>query len=959
MRFAPLTLLVATPVFAQDLSIKHQTFKLDNGLTVVVHEDHSDPVVSVYVQYHVGSAREERGRSGFAHLFEHMLFQGSEHVGDDQHFKLVQGAGGTLNGSTTNDRTNYFETLPSNQLELALWLESDRMGFLLPAMTQAKLDNQRDVVKNERRQNYENRPYAQGEGVILAALYPADHPYSWETIGSQEDLTAATLDDVKKFFQTWYVPSNATLAIGGDVEFETVKKLVTKYFQGIDAGTPVAPPVARPTQVAQSKRLVTEDRVKLPQLQLVWPTVETNHADEAALDLLAAVLASSKWSVLDRALSIDTELARRVSANSETQELAGTFSITLSPNPGTTLDTLAEKTRALLAKTAADGIDPAALARAKTVYEARLVRRLETVATRTSMLGSNQCFTNDPNHHVESMKRLLAVTPADVQRVLKEYVINRPCLELSTVPMGKQDLAATAPSAERLAKEVARPARTDIDASKAIAPAVAWPGPATTFDRKAQPASGAAPTFRSPKLWHGELANGVATIGTIWREAPFTTLTLSVPAGRRYETREQTGLASLTAQMLSEGTISLSTTELAARFDELGATFSVSANDDEITFVLSCLDKNLDAATQVLGDVLLHPRFAANDFERKKKDRLVAIQTRGDNISGIAGQVFRRLVWGPGRYQGAPAQGTEATVKAFTLADVQEFWRTHATPRGARLVHVGAQDAAGVKQLFGKLATDWKAPANVAAVSASAPKEIPAPQVFQTGLYLVDKPGAAQSEIRIGHLGIAANDPAYYPLVIVNYALGGSFSSRINLNLREAHGYSYGARSAVETSLTPGAFMASAPVKTDDTKASIVELMKELKGINGGLNADELKFAQDAITQSAATQYESTRALADYVDNVSRLGWPEDYTARRLKQLASFTLAESKATAEKWIHADRVLIVVVGDKAKILPGLKELGYGDVIELDIDGEPITAEASAAPGASSAPASGTGR
>ncbi|MFO1010509.1 MAG: pitrilysin family protein [Planctomycetota bacterium] len=935
-RFAPAVLFCATPAFAQELDIPFQKFTLDNGLQVVVHEDHSDPVVAVYVYYHVGSGREERGRSGFAHLFEHMLFQGSEHVGDDQHFKLIQAAGGTLNGSTTTDRTNYFEVLPSNQLELALWLESDRMGFLLPAMTQAKLDNQRDVVKNERRQNYENRPYAQGEGVICAALFPPDHPYSWITIGSQEDLTAATLDDVKGFFSRWYGPNNATLAIGGDVDFAKAKALVETYFGSLPPGPEVNEPTPRPAHLAESKRIVLEDKVKLPQLELVWPAVEEGHADEAALDLLAAVLSSSKSSVLDKALTIDQELARSVSAQCDAQELAGTFRIVVQANPGTTLDELETKTLALLDQLDAKGVDPAALARAKTVYEARFVRRLETVGMRTNLLAMHNCFQGDPAYYKEAMKRRLAVTPADVQRVLREYVLHRPSLALSTVPGGKKNLALAEPTAARKSTEKARPAETRTEGALPPAPKrVASAAPAG-LDRTKKPEPGPRPAFRSPSVWHATLDGGIAATGATWSELPLTTFSIAVPAGRRYEAREKLGLATLTAQLLNEGTQSLSTTELADALDALGANLFVRADDDEITFSLSCLDKNLTQAVTLLRDVILTPRLAQNDFDRIKKERLVAIDTRGDSITGIAGTVYRRLLYGAGRVQGAPAMGTKESVSSITLDDVRDYWKRHVVPTGARLVHVGKRDAKGVKELVAPITNAWHGPA---VIEASARRESEAPQVFGTKLYLVDKPGAAQSELRIGHLGLTAHDADYYRLSVLNYGLGGSFSSRINLNLREDKGYTYGARSAVEASLERGAFTASAPVKTDVTKESIVELMKELVNIAGGLKPDELSFAQDAITQAAATQYESTRALLDYCENVSRLGWPDDYQARRLKELATLTPADTAATAKRWIHPDQFVILVVGDKAKIQKGLQELPYGAPIELDLDGAPL--------------------
>jgi zinc protease len=918
-------------------SIPFKKFVLDNGLELVVHEDHSDPVVAVYVYYHVGSAREVAGRSGFAHLFEHMLFQGSEHVGDDQHFKLVQGAGGTLNGSTTSDRTNYFEVLPSNQLELALWLESDRMGFLLPAMTQAKLDNQRDVVKNERRQNYENRPYGQSEGVIEAALYPPDHPYSWLTIGTQEDLTAASLDDVKGFFQRWYGPNNATLAVGGDVKTDEVVALVKKYFGSLPRGPAVETPKPRPTSLAAEKRLVMEDRVKLPELSLTWPSVPAHASDEAALDVLANILAANNSAILDKAFKIDAHLASEVRASNRSRELAGEFSITLRPNPGVTLDTLEEKTRALLAKLGKDGVDPKQLERVKSRYEAGAVRRLETVGQRTATLADSNTFTKDPGYFDEEVRRRMAVTPDDVRGVLERYVLGKPAIVLSVVPEGKGALAAAGSTADGKGLAAAVEAAWKDPREKKIAAIAAAPvtGPAPTIDRTKQPGAGAAIEFHAPKVWHGQLADGVAVVGTRYTEIPMTTISLSIPAGRLFETQDTLGLASMTAELLQQGTRSLTATGFIEELDRLGATLNASADDEEVTFSLSCLTKHVDEAVRLLGDVILHPRLAEEDFDRVRSDRLVAIDTRADQIRILAADAYRRLLWGD-TVAGMPTIGTHATVEKMKLADVQAFWTAHGIPAGSRLIYVGPGGAEDVQKLFAPLTADWKAGA--AAKKLEAPATRP---IESTKIYLVDKPGAPQSELRIGHVSIASTDPDFYPLTVLNYPLGGLFSSRVNLNLREDKGYTYGARSAVDGGPLPGAFTASAAVKTDVTKESVVEFMKELNKIRDGITDKELSFTKDSITQTATRQYESTRDLAGMLDNISRYGWPDDYTERRLKQLSGFSLDDMKSQAQKHIHPDAMVILVVGDKKKIAAGLAEAGYGEPIELDADGKPLAA------------------
>jgi zinc protease len=907
-----LSLLASAP--QTEVAIPHQKFVLGNGLEVVIHEDHSDPVVAVYLYYHVGSGRETPGRSGFAHLFEHMLFQGSEHVGDDQHFKLVSEAGGTLNGSTTTDRTNYYEVLPSNQLELALWLESDRMGYLLPAVTQAKLDNQRDVVKNERRQNYENRPYGQSEQVICSALYPPDHPYSWLTIGTHEDLTAASLEDVKSFFARWYGPNNATLAIGGDVDTKAAIAMVEKYFGSIPRGPSVDVPKPRPAELAGSRRIVTEDKVKLPQLDLVWPAVPQFSADDAALDLLASMLANNDSSVLRKALTIDAELASSVSAANESEELAGKFSITVRANPKVTLDALEKEVDRLLTELADKGVDPDHVQRAKTRYEAGFVRRLETVQSRTSALANYNVFLGAPDYYRTDLARHLAVSADDVRRVLRQYLVGKPRIAVSIVPKGKTELAASGSSADHAWQ--APPARPEPDRAK-------------------KPAPNGTATFRSPAVWHGELENGVRVVGTRWSELPLSTLTLSVPAGQAYDTMPKLGLSSLTAEMLEQGTKKLSVVGLAEALDALGASINVRADDDELRLSVSALDQHLPAAMALLADMVLTPRFAPEDFERLKKERLVAIDTRGDQIRAVAGDAYRRLLWGD-TVLGAPGSGTRDTVSKLSLADVQEFWRTHAVPAGSRIVYVGGQDAAGVQKLCAPLVAGWKKD-----LSRGAPPRPEFTPVVPTAtrLYLIDKPEAAQSEIRIGHPGVRSSDPSFYPLTVLNYALGGAFSSRINLNLREDKGYTYGARTSFEGGTVPGPFTASAGVKTEVTAPSVVEFMKELVKIQSGITEAELASTKDALLQSATRQYESTRALAELLDNVGKYGWPDDYVDRRLAQLKGLTVPELAKLASSSIHPDRMVILVVGDKAKIAGDLAGLGYGEPVELDLEGKPL--------------------
>jgi zinc protease len=917
---------LASSALGQGQEIPHKKVVLDNGLQVILHEDHSDPLVSVYVSYHVGSGREEPGRSGFAHLFEHMLFQGSQHVGDDQHFKMVSEAGGTLNGTTNLDRTLYFETLPSNHLELALWLEADRMGFLLPAVTQEKLDNQRDVVKNERRQNYENRPYAQSSGVIAAGLYPADHPYSWVTIGSMKDLSAASLEDVHNFFRRWYGPNNATLGIGGDIDPEKTIALVKKYFGSIPRGPEVVKPVARAAVLPQSKRLVMEDKVQLPQLQLVWPGVPAGSAEEPALDMLASVLSQGKSSILEKALRIDETLVRNVSARNESSEVAGQFAITMTAAAGVSLDTLEQKVMDLLHGLETNGVSAEALDRHKAIAEAASIRRMETVASKTSSLTVNNMFYGEPNHAATELREFLEVTPKQVASALRVTILGKPYIALSVVPNGKIELAASGRVPEQVAQEKG-------------------------FDRTKRPTAGDRPSIKAPEVWHDTLANGVKMIGAKYNEIPLTTLSIAVPAGRLSEDMTKLGLASLTAAMLNEGTQKMSTVELSDALEGLGATLNVGSDDDEITFNLSVINKNLKPAVEILRQVVLTPRFDAKDLARLKKQRLIAIDTRGDDIRGISSAVWQRLMFGDAAIEGMPAIGRRDTVEKITIDDVRNYYTQNATPAGARVSVVSDMSAAQVKDLLQPLVAAWTGSAGdggvgaglSAGVGGARPKAKDAaaarpsvPTYDKVALFLVDKPGAAQSEVSIGHLGVAVTDPDYYPLTVLNYVLGGAFSSRINMNLRESKGYTYGARSGFSAGVRPGPFAATGGIHTQYTKESVVEFMKELNAILDGVTDKELEFAKNALAQGLALRYESTMARMQLLNDIGKYGFPDDYLQKRLKQLDALTVDDLKALAKKHLHPDKMAILVVGDKQKVQQGLNGLGYGDAVELDIDG-----------------------
>jgi zinc protease len=901
--------------------IEYQKRRLDNGLEVVAHHDSSDPLVAVYVAYHVGSAREVPGRTGFAHLFEHMLFQGSAHVPEGEHFKRISAAGGSLNGTTSLDRTVYFETLPARHLELALWLESDRMGFLLPAMTQKKLDNQRDVVMNERRQNYDNRPYGRVAETIAAQLFAADHPYHWLPIGSMDDIAAATLEDVDAFFRRWYGPNNATLCIAGDIECARAFELAEKWFGELPRGPRVEKLAPRPTRVAAEIRARLEDRVALPQISLTWAGAEQFSADSAALNLLAMILSQNKASILDRALTVETTMARALSASHWGPELAGRFDITVRASPDVTLEQLEQRVRELLAQLGRSGIDADQLARMKTRCEADIVRSLQTVVARAGSLAESNVFTENPGYLRVELEQLRAVTPAQVGAALERYVLSAPAVVLATVPA---DGTAAAPSPRPRPQAVTESAPLPTSS-------VAGVIQAGQLDRSQAPESAPLQFSSSPPVRTVQLANGAQSGCAEFSRAPWCALSLALPMGRRAEPRERAGIASLSAAMFSEGTRRLSTTEVTDALDRLGASLSIGAADDEMYFSLAVLEREFEPALELLVETLLEPRWDPRDFERVLTQRRTAIATRGENPTAVAQRAFARLMYGDTSL-GRSGLGSEVSLRNLKLDEIARFCNEGVRSAGARLAIASPLAPSRLEPLAQRLLErlpEIQEPAlRPALESASAPR---AARVF-----LIDRPGAAQTELRIGHMSVPSTHADFFPLAVLNYLLGGSFSSRINLNLREARGFTYGARSHFAGGVLSGPFAVAAAVETSVTAAAAREILNELEAIRAGLRPEELAFAKEALGESLSAQYENADSRRALVDNVLKFGWPSDYPQQRVAQLERLSLSDLDRLAREHLRPEDWCVLAVGDAKAIGDSLQELGLGAVRTLDIDG-----------------------
>ncbi len=912
-----------------ELVIPYEKYVLPNGLTLIIHEDHSDPLVHVDVTYHVGSAREEIGKSGFAHFFEHMMFQGSDNVADEQHFKIVSDAGGTLNGSTNRDRTNYFETVPANQLEKMLWLEADRMGFLLDAVTQQKFEIQRSTVKNERGQNYDNRPYGLAFETASRAMYPYGHPYSWLTIGYVEDLNRVDVNDLKNFFLRWYGPNNATLTIGGDVNPAQVVKLAEKYFGSIPRG-PEVKPVVVPPAVINSDRYVSyvDNYAKLPLLMISYPTVPNYHKDMGALACLAQVLGQGKNSVLYQQM-VKKQLALQASSNSSLSELAGEFMIQLVPSPGKSLTFMDSLFRNALDSFEARGITDEDITKFKGGTESQQINGLQSVSGKVSQLAAFQTFAGNPNKIADLIKMYQNVTKEDVMRVYNEYVKGKGAVRLSVLPKGQEALIAGA-------------GNFVADSSNYTAPDYGYTGlkyvkVKDNFDRNKIPGTGPNPSVKVPKFWRKDLVNGIRMIGTESAEIPTVTITITIPGGHILQAADTSkiGLASMFASMMNEDTKNYTAEQMAVELQKLGSSIAVGSSFDGITFSIQTLKKNIDKTIALLEERMLNPKFTEAAFSRIQKQRLQGFKQAKADPAAVADIVFAKVNYGSNNIIGMSEDGTEYTISNLKLSDAENYYKNYMTSKGAKVVVVGDIKQA---EVLPKLAFLNKLPNK----KIELPKvDGSASVVDKTKVFLVDVPKAAQSQFRVGYATGVKYDATgeYYKARLMNHILGGDFNSRLNINLREDKGWTYGARSSFTADEYTGDFEFSSGIRADATDSALVEVMKEIKNYrDNGITEVELKFMKNSLGQRDALLYETGFQKAGFIRRILDYNLPANYTDQQNKILAALTKPQLDASAKKMLAPEKMNILLVGDKAKIYEGVKKLGY-DIIELDADGKPV--------------------
>jgi len=908
----------------ETLAIEFEKYELENGLQVVLHQDKSDPIVSLAIQYGVGSNREKTGRTGFAHLFEHMLFQESENVPQDQFFKKIQNLGGTLNGGTWKDGTIYYEIVPNNALETIMWLESDRMGFLINTVTESAFYNQQEVVQNEKRQSVDNRPYGHTNWVLDKAIYPEGHPYSWQVIGELVDLQNATVEDVKEFYRKFYGPNNATLVLAGDFETEVAKAMIEKYFGEIKRGEEVVKLNPQPVTISETKRLYHEDNfATAAQLNMVWPTLEQYTDDAYALDFLGELLANGKKATMYKVLVEEKELTSRTTAFNRSQELAGAFRIRITANDGVNLADVEDAIFEAFQKFETDGVTDKDVERIKAGLETSFYNDISSILGKSFQLAQYNVFAGDPGFITQDIENIKAVTKEDVMRVYNTYIKDKHYVITSFVPKGKVKLAA---KDSQLAAVVEEEIKDNVDVSIADTDDEFVNTP-SNFDRSVEPDQGESPKLNIPDSWSVTLANGMTVNGMEHNELPLVNFSLIIDGGHLLNSFDKIGVANLITDILMEGTANKTPEELEEEIELLGASINMFTGRESITISGNTLVRNFEKTMDLVEEILLEPRWDEEELKRIKLSTVNGIKRSAANPNVVARNVSNKLLYGYKHMFAYPTSGTVASVESITMDDLKEFYNKNFSPSVSRFHIVGNINKEQTLAVLSDLETRWES------------KEVTIPTYEMNGdrdkasLYFVDIPNAKQSVINIGYLSMARTNPDYFAATVMNYKLGGSFSGNVNLILREEKGYTYGAFTWFFGTKIKGAFTASSSVRTNTTFESVSIFREEIEKYNEGISQEDLDFTKNALIKSNARRFETQGSLLIMLQNISNYNLPEDYIAGEEEIINAMTLEQHKALANKYLDASKMGYLVIGDAATQFDKFKNAGFDEVILLD--------------------------
>jgi len=918
-----------------ELKIDYEKYTMDNGLDVILHQDHSDPIISLAIMFHVGSNREKPGRTGFAHFFEHMLFQNSENVGKGNFFKKIEEMGGTLNGGTWNDGTVYYEVVPKDALERVLWMESDRMGFMINTVTGPVLENEKEVVKNEKRQRNDNQPYGHTSYVIDKAMYPTDHPYNWQVIGSLEDLQNATIDDVKEFYDKWYGPNNATLVLAGDFKSAEAKDMIKKYFGELKSRGDVTPIEPRAAVMTENVRLVHEDNfAELPELRLVWPTVQDGHPDSYALNYLGAILANGKRAPLYKEIVEDKKLAsdQQTSAYNSTREIAGTFVARVRANKDVNLNEVYQAVMTSMENFEKDGIDDRDMERIKNAQETDFYNGISGILSKSFQLAQYNEFRGNPGELSDEIKKILAVTKDDVVNVYNKYIKGKPFLATSFVPKGKPELALEGSS---VAEVVEEPIVQGAENAPLEEKDIVFDKTPSEIDRTVEPPLGSAPEMGNPDIWTAELGNGLKVFGMENSELPLIEFSVRLKGGMLLDDPSKVGVANMMTDIMQEGTKNKTPEELEDAIGQIGASISMYTASEFIEISGNCLARNFEKTFALFEEVLLEPRFDEKEFDRIKQSTVTSIQQRSANPNSVASTVFNKMIYGDDNILSNNTFGSIETVQSLTIDDLKDYYAKNYSPSISSFHVVGAISKSKVMDALKSLDRKWENK------EVSIPDYASTNNIEQPGIYFVDVPGSKQSVIRVGKPTMKGSDEEFYAATVVNHRLGGSFNSDLNQTLREEKGYTYGARSFLPRRMNTGYFAASSGVRSNVTKESVEIFRDIITDYAEGFDEEDLEATKNVLIKKNARAFETLNQKMSILQNISSFNLPLDYVSKEEEVVSNMTIEKAKALIKKHIDPNKMVYIVVGDGATQYDRLKGIGLGTPIKVDKEGVVVEA------------------
>lgn len=904
------------------LSIEYEKYVMPNGLQVILHSDHSDPVISYSIMYHVGSSREIAGKTGFAHLFEHLLFGGSENVPTGKFDKIIEGAGGSNNGFTSRDVTTYFEIFPKNSLEKILWLESDRMGFFINSVTPRSLAIQQNVVQNEKRQGEDNSPYGFTNYVICKSLYPSTHPYSWEVIGEMEDLKNASLNDVKTYYENFYGPNNATLVLAGDFNSDSVKVLIDKYFGEIKSHGNVPQRTAMPVTLDKTIKLYHEDNfANVPEINLVWPVPESYNKDSYALTFLAKILADGKKAPLYKVLVKEKKLTSRAYAYNNAEELTGEFTISVTANEGKSLKEIEDAVNDAFARFEKEGFSEKDVERIKASSEKEFYQGLNSVLSKSLKLAFYNTYLNNPGFIEKDIENIKAVTLDDIKRVYNQYIKGKAHIVTSFVPKGQPEMIADGSVPAAIKEENINEA-SKVDIAESGSEEIVKT--ASALDRTVEPAAGKEPEVKVPEIWRATLANGIEVCGIVNKELPLVSINMIIGGGAYLDKIELPGVANMVASVLPQGTKTKTPEELEEEIELLGSEINMYAGKEEIVMNAGTLSRNFGKTVSLIKEILLEPRWDSTEFvmaQTRNKNSILQAEAQPRSVAGLE---FSKLLYGPEHIFGYNIRGTKESIDKITQDDLKSFYEKNFSPNVTKINIAGNVTKEEVLAALEPLEKEW-APKEVVINDYKIPE---GPETSK--IYFIDIPGSRQSVIYLGHIALTRDNPDFVKAEFVNYRLGGAFTSIFNQILREEKGFTYGASSYFQEMKVPAPFIAYTSVRSDATFESLSIFRNEMEKYRQGISENDLQFIKNCMIRSNAMRFETNEDLTGMLSTMSKYGFSDDFIKSDEEVMRNMTVEDHKAITNKYINPDKMIYVVVGDAATQMKPLEKIGYGKPI-----------------------------